>query len=188
MSVQVLPLRSVHAEGTDVAEGFLEERLGAQVGLVVQRVPDKGDSGMLGQLGQGTAQELLLLGLGVDAVAAKAELRHDQRQLGGHGGDFLTDDLTLYADYQFATFEDDTGRLTVHRFYVGADQTVTEGLYARLGTAVDTEGNVSLAAGLGIAPSETVYIDIAYQYDVFPELEPEFGRADLFSIGLTVLF
>jgi opacity protein-like surface antigen len=101
---------------------------------------------------------------------------------------FLTDDLTLYADYQFATFEDDTGRLTVHRFYVGADQTVTEGLYARLGTAVDTEGNVSLALGLGIAPSETVYVDIAYQYDVFPELEPEFGRADLFSIGLTVLF
>ena len=101
---------------------------------------------------------------------------------------FLTDDLTLYADYQFAGFDDDTGQLTVHRFYVGADQTVTEGLYLRAGVVADTEGNVSFAAGVGIAPSETLYVDIAYQYDMYPELDQEFGRADLFGIGVTWLF
>jgi hypothetical protein len=101
---------------------------------------------------------------------------------------FLTDDLTIYADYQFAAFRNDSGHLMVHRLYVGFDQTIVDGLYLRGGGVVDHEGNVSLAVGVGIAPSDSVYVDVAYEHDMFPELEPEFGRADLFGIGLTVLF
>jgi opacity protein-like surface antigen len=101
---------------------------------------------------------------------------------------FLTDDLTVYADYQFGHFTDDFGTLNTHRLFAGLDQTVIEGIYARAGTVLDIWGNVSLTAGIGIAPSERVFIDVSYQYDMFPELDPEFGKAHVIGVGLTVLF
>lgn len=101
---------------------------------------------------------------------------------------FLTDDLTLYADYQLGYFTDDSGTLITHRIFAGLDQTIIRGLYARVGTVLDVEGNVSLAAGIGLAPSERFLIDLSYQYDMFPEIDPEFGRGDTFGLGISVLF
>lgn len=101
---------------------------------------------------------------------------------------FLTKDLTAYVDYQFAWFKDDTESLGLHRLHFGFDQTVIEGVYLRTGGILDSEGNGTWTVGVGIAPSESVYIDLAYQLNMFPELNPEFGRADVFGVGLTVLF
>lgn len=101
---------------------------------------------------------------------------------------FLTKDLTAYVDYQFAYFKDDTESLDLHRFQLGFDQTLREGVYFRTGGIVDSEGNGTWTVGIGIAPSESVMIDLAYQLNMFPELAPEFGRADVFGVGLTVLF
>lgn len=101
---------------------------------------------------------------------------------------FLTKDLTLYADYQAAWFEDDTGSLTTHRLSLGLDQTVIRGVYARVGTLLDAYGNAAFTAGIGVAPSERVFIDASFQYDMFPEISPEFGRGDTFGLGVTLLF
>jgi hypothetical protein len=101
---------------------------------------------------------------------------------------FLTKDLTLYADHTFARFSNATEVLPVHRFAAGLDLTVREGVYARAGAILDRWGNASLTAGLGIAPSQSFLLDVSYQYEMFPELEPEFGRAHVFGVGLTVLF
>jgi hypothetical protein len=97
-------------------------------------------------------------------------------------------DLTLYADYQFARFSDDTGSLVTHRVAAGLDLTVTRGLYARAGGIVDRWGNLSVTAGIGLAPSERLMIDLSVQANMFPEIEPEFGRAHVLGIGVTVLF
>ena len=99
-----------------------------------------------------------------------------------------TKDLTLNLDYQYGHFSEGSDKLDVHRFYVGGDLTVVEGVYLRAGAVIDTEGNFSPAVGLGIAPSESVYIDIAWQEDLFPEIEEEFGKSNMVSIGLTLLF
>ncbi len=99
-----------------------------------------------------------------------------------------TKDLTVNVDYQFSLFDDDTGTLRLHRFYAGLDPTIVRGVYFRGGTVVDNEGNVAWALGLGIAPSETLLIDFAYQKDLFPEIEPEFGGSDLFTLSVTILF
>jgi hypothetical protein len=101
---------------------------------------------------------------------------------------FLTKDLTLYADHTFARFSNDAEVLPVHRFAAGLDLTVREGVYARAGAVMDRWGNASLTAGIGIAPSKSLLFDVSYQYEMFPELEPEFGRAHVFGVGLTVLF
>lgn len=99
-----------------------------------------------------------------------------------------TEDLTVTFDYQFGLFNDDTGTLRVHRFYAGFDQTLTEGVYLRGGLVVDTEGNLSPSAGLGLAPSESILIDFAWQRNLFPEIEEEFGDADVLSLSLTIRF
>ncbi|MCZ6787266.1 MAG: hypothetical protein O7E54_08890 [Planctomycetota bacterium] len=99
-----------------------------------------------------------------------------------------TKDLTVNVDYQFALFDDDTGTLRLHRLYAGFDQTIVRGVYFRGGTIADNESNVAWTLGLGIAPSETLLIDFAYQKDLFPEIEAEFGRSDLFTLSVTILF
>jgi hypothetical protein len=101
---------------------------------------------------------------------------------------FLTKDLTLYAEYVFSRFADDTGALVNHRAAAGLDLTVIQGLYVRAGAVVDRWGNLSGTLGLGVAPSESVMIDLSWQVNMFPEIEPEFGRGDTFGLGLTVLF
>ena len=53
---------------------------------------------------------------------------------------------------------------------------------------VDTEGNTSLGLGIGITPSEDFFIDLAYQYGMFPEIEEEFGTASALTIGITFRF
>jgi hypothetical protein len=95
-------------------------------------------------------------------------------------------DSAIYLDYQYGAFHDDTGRLQVHRFMLGVDHGFTTWLFGRGGVALDTEGNVSWTAGLGIYPCERVTFDIAYQNNMFPELEPEFGRSHtiVFSVGI----
>jgi hypothetical protein len=105
---------------------------------------------------------------------------------GGYG--FLTKDLTLYADYTFARFSNDTGDLVEHRFAAGLDLTVVEGLYARGGAVLDHFGNLSLTAGVGVAPSESLLFDLSYQYGMFPEIEAEFGVAHSVGLGITFLW
>ena len=126
------------------------------------------------------------MGLGIGDV----DVRDTTYTLLGRMGfyTFLTDDLTAYVDYQAGYFTDDTGSLLTNRIFVGLDQTVIRGLYARVGTVLDTDGNVALALGIGLAPSERLLIDLSYQYDMFPEIAPEFGRGDTFGLGVSVLF
>jgi hypothetical protein len=100
---------------------------------------------------------------------------------------FLTKDLTLYADYVFARYENDAGALVSHRGEVGLDLTVREGVYLRGGAVLDRWGNFSFAAGLGLAFSEDFLLDFSWQYNQFPEIEREFGRSHTFGIGVTVM-
>jgi len=100
---------------------------------------------------------------------------------------FLNDDLTAYVDYQFAHFWDGAESLSIHRLYAGLDLTVREGVYVRAGTILDGFGHAAFTAGLGIAPSETLLIDLAWQYDMFPELNQDFGTAHVVSLGISRL-
>ena len=97
-------------------------------------------------------------------------------------------DSAVYADYQYGAFRDETGHLEVHRFYMGVDHRVRDWLFLRGGTAMDVRGNTAWAVGLGIYPSERVSIDVGYQQDMFPELEPEFGRSKTLTISVSITF
>jgi opacity protein-like surface antigen len=97
-------------------------------------------------------------------------------------------DSTVNLDYQYGSFRNDTyGTMEVHRMFAGIDHRIMDALFIRGGFAVDNEGNKSWTAGLGIYPLKQLSIDIGYQYNMFPEIESEFGRSKLVTISISVV-
>ena len=96
-------------------------------------------------------------------------------------------DSTVSLDYQYNSFENDTGKLEVHRMFAGVDHRIVDALFVRGGVALDNKGNTSWTGGLGIYPFKQLSIDVGYQYDMFPEIQSEFGRSQLFTISISVI-
>ena len=98
-------------------------------------------------------------------------------------------DSAVYLDYQFGWFSDDTGRLRVHRIYAGIDHELLEGFYVRAGVAWDNrEDTPAWTCGVGIYPTDRFSLDIGYQYDMFPELAPDFGHSHTLVASMAVAF
>ncbi len=98
-------------------------------------------------------------------------------------------DSAVYLDYQFGWFSDDTGRLRVHRIYAGIDHELLEGFYVRAGLAWDNrEDTPAWTCGVGIYPTDRFTLDIGYQYDMFPELGPEFGHSHTVVASMALAF
>jgi hypothetical protein len=96
-------------------------------------------------------------------------------------------DSTVNLDYQYGSFKNDTGQMEVHRMFAGIDHRIVDALFARGGFALDNHGNTSWTCGLGIYPLKQVSIDVGYQYDMFPEIQSEFGRSHLLTISISVI-
>jgi hypothetical protein len=94
----------------------------------------------------------------------------------------------VFVDYQFAYFTDNESTLNLHRLYAGVDHPLKEYLSLRAGTVLDDEGNVAFTTGIGFFPSERVFFDLSYQYDMFPEVGPEFGGSHVLAIAVSFAF
>jgi hypothetical protein len=94
-------------------------------------------------------------------------------------------DSTISLDYQYGSFRNDTGILEVHRLYAGIDHRIVDALFVRAGFTADNRGNTSGTCGLGIYPFKSLSIDLGYQYDMFPEIQSEFGRSNLLTVSLS---
>jgi hypothetical protein len=95
---------------------------------------------------------------------------------------------TLYVDYQFGRFANDTGVLIVNRFFAGAEQRIFEWLFLRSGFAADTRANFAFTAGIGLYPTDWISVDFGYQENFLPELDPNFGRSRIFGISGSASF
>lgn len=165
------------------------------LGSVVESTSNRFDlrAGILHELTESTLVGLVLE-YGILPIRTKvlgASIEQDTAQLflvrPGIALEYLEDSI-LFLDYQYGVFWDDTGTLNTHMFQIGVEHKLWEPLYVRGGTALDTEGNVSVSAGIGLWLSQQVVIDVGYQYDNFPQLQLEFGRSHLFAAGLTIFF
>jgi len=58
----------------------------------------------------------------------------------------------------------------------------------RLGGSVDTDGQLTVSAGVGFYPTKYLQAELAYVYNAFPEIRKEFGRAHLISLSLAIVF
>jgi hypothetical protein len=99
-------------------------------------------------------------------------------------------DGTVYLDYQFGTFSNDTGRLNVYRIAGGIEHGFTSWLFARAGTTIDPSigGSPAWTAGIGFYPAPWFSLDMGYQYNMFPEINGDFGRGQTFTISVAFTF
>lgn len=98
-------------------------------------------------------------------------------------------DGTVYVDYQFGTFSNDTGRLNVHRVLAGIEHGITEWLFLRAGTTFDPAiGSSAWTCGIGFYPASWFSLDVGYQYDMFPEFRDEFGRSHALNVSVCLTF
>jgi hypothetical protein len=97
-------------------------------------------------------------------------------------------DSVIYFDYQLASFFDDTGQLYINRFFLGVEHQVVKSFFLRAGVALDDYGSAGWSAGIGVYPCKKITIDLAYQYDMFPELYPEFRRSQTLAASLGLAF
>ena len=97
-------------------------------------------------------------------------------------------DSDIYCDYQFAAFTDSTGQLYINRFMLGIDHQVIKGFFVRSGVALDDFRSAGWSVGVGVYPSEKFTIDLAYQYNMFPELYPELRRSQTFALSVGLAF
>jgi len=95
---------------------------------------------------------------------------------------------TIYVDYQFGRFSNETGTLTVNRVFAGIEQKIFDCVFLRGGSNADARGNVGWTAGIGIYPTSNISLDFGYQYSNFPELEAEFGRSQSFTLSASISF
>ena len=96
-------------------------------------------------------------------------------------------DSTVNLDYQYSSLKNDAGTMEVHRMFAGIDHRIVDALFVRAGVALDNHGNTSWTGGLGIYPLKEFSIDVGYQYDMFPEIQSEFGRSHLLTISISLI-
>jgi len=95
---------------------------------------------------------------------------------------------TVYADYQYGRFGNKGAHLLSHWWVAGVDHRLLQWLFVRASSSIDARGNAGATCGLGAYVSRRCLIDLGYQYDVLPELQPEFGRSQLFQFTLSAWF
>ena len=95
---------------------------------------------------------------------------------------------TIYVDYQYGNFISPRDHLISHRFNAGVDHRVFDWLMARVGPSIDVRGNVGISCGLSAFLSTWCSLNVGYQYNMLPEIEREFGRAQTIQAALAFRF
>jgi hypothetical protein len=95
---------------------------------------------------------------------------------------------SLYADYLIGRYRNDAMSMVSRTAMAGVEHLILPWLYVRAGVAYELRGAWGKTVGIGIMPSKTMSIDFALQRDMFPELHPEFGRATLANLSISVAF
>jgi hypothetical protein len=96
---------------------------------------------------------------------------------------------SIYVDYQFGSFWNDTGTLNVHRALAGIEHGINDWIFLRAGTTYDVRnGRAAWTGGVGFYPTSWFSLDMAYQYDMFPEIAQDFGRAQTLNISMSFTF
>ena len=95
---------------------------------------------------------------------------------------------SVYADYQFGAFFNPRDQLIDQRFSAGVEYRLLENLLMRAGPSMDVRGNVGFSCGASVFLSEWASVEVGYQYNMLPELRPEFGRSQTIQAALALRF
>ncbi len=94
----------------------------------------------------------------------------------------------LHLDYQYGRFWNETGTFEVNRFSTGVDLPLARFFFLRAGAVADLHGDFGWTAGCGFYPRQGLTFDFAYQNDVFPEIQREFGHSRTVNASVSFQF
>ena len=96
---------------------------------------------------------------------------------------------SVFFDYQFAVFHNPgRGILHDHRWSGGIEHRLFDWLLLRALVIVDIRGNVGVGAGVTVFLSRHCALNFGYQYDMYPHIRQEFGRARTVQAVFSVNF
>jgi hypothetical protein len=99
----------------------------------------------------------------------------------------------VYADVQYrrlSGFRDSAGAIDsveLGRLFVGAEHVLTKGIIGRVGGSVDTGGRATVSTSAGVMLSDWIAMDVAYEYNAFPEVRDELGTGHLVAFSVVVI-
>lgn len=91
---------------------------------------------------------------------------------------------TINLDFQYSSFKNDEGTFEISKLSVGMEQKLIEGLYLGAGAVCNDSGNIAYTTGLGYYPNKNLSFRLAYQYNMFPEIQSEFGRSQMVTMSI----
>ncbi|MHC4982407.1 MAG: hypothetical protein ACYTF6_04465 [Planctomycetota bacterium] len=95
---------------------------------------------------------------------------------------------TAYLDHQLGVFLEGDKELKTNRFFLGFDHRLLDGLFVRANGSMDARGNAGWQVGLTAFVSKQCSFSVGYGYNMYPELRPEFGRAQTLQFVLSFCF
>ena len=95
---------------------------------------------------------------------------------------------SVFLDYAMGIYTNKYSTLQDHRFSFGADHRLLEWLVMRGTVSFDYRGNIGASCGASVFLGEHCSLELGYQYDMLPELRPEFGRAHVIQATFSVRF
>lgn len=129
--------------------------------------------------------------------AGQAGLVTTTRKDGGTQHQFLLrpgvawhiDELSsVWMDYAMGMYCGESDRLWDHCFSAGIDRRVLPWLVLRGSLSLDTRGNAGGGVGASVFLGRQCSLEVGYQYNMLPELQPELGRAHTLQCALSVRF
>lgn len=117
----------------------------------------------------------------------KRSLREDSEQWVLQTGlaFLITPQAVAHVDYQYGWFGNESEDLKMHRWSAGTDIPLKSWLLLRTGASTDQYGNLGWSGGFAILPRKGTTINLAYQNGMMPELDREFGNAQMFNVSLS---
>jgi hypothetical protein len=97
-------------------------------------------------------------------------------------------ELGVYADARYLGVHSRVGgNAELARFAFGVDARPGPAwLAVRAGWTIDSESESTPSVGVGLYPAKGVRVDLAYQYNAAPEIDPEFGKMKLLTASLAL--
>lgn len=97
----------------------------------------------------------------------------------------ITPQAVAHLDYQYGWFGNETEDLQMHRWSAGTDIPLSSWFLLRAGASTDQYGNLGWSGGFAVLPRKGTSINLAYQNGMMPELDREFGKAQMFNLSLS---
>ncbi len=98
----------------------------------------------------------------------------------------LNNYIGVYCDLNYMNVDaEDAGSVNITRMSLGSEIRRQEVRY-RAGVTADTKKQIVYSLGLGKKIGDLMIMELGYQRNSAPEVKPEFGRVDVFSLSITM--